>query len=155
PEGLSLTRAGERILALVEDMESRALAAERAITREDIRLDGLVRITTVDIFAAWFVAPALVVLQEKHPHISVEVLTAPRLLNLARREADIAIRTGEFEQRDIVARKVAIMAWGLYASESYLARNGQPDWSRGAPGHYVITVEEDRANRPSAVWLRR
>jgi DNA-binding transcriptional LysR family regulator len=155
PDGFTLTRAGQRILASVQEMEAQALAAERAITGQDIRLDGLVRITTADIFAAWFVTPALVALQEKHPSISVELLTAPRVVSLARREADIAIRTGPFEQNDIIARRVACMAWGLYASEAYLAKHGEPDWATGAAGHYVIAMQEDRAGRPEAIWLRK
>jgi DNA-binding transcriptional LysR family regulator len=154
-EGFGLTQAGERILALVEEMEAQALAAERAITGQDARLNGLVRITTADIFAAWFIAPALVPLQELHPNIAIELLTPPRALSLARREADIAIRIGEFEQRDIIVKRVAHMAWGLYASERYLARHGEPDWSTGAAGHFVVASQQDRADRPEAIWLRK
>jgi DNA-binding transcriptional LysR family regulator len=157
PDGFALTRAGERIFTRVQEMEAQALAAERAITGADIRLDGLVRITTADIFAAWFVPPALVALQKKHPNISVELLTPapPRVLSLARREADIAIRASEFEQSDIIARRVGHMAWGLFASQGYLAKHGEPDWSTGAADHYVIAFQEDRADRPESIWLRK
>jgi DNA-binding transcriptional LysR family regulator len=154
PAGFVLTPAGERILAHVEGMEAEALAAERTISGADVRLEGLVRITTVETFGARIVTPALVPLHETHPNISIELITDTRPFSLARREADIAIRLAPFEQHDAIVQRVADMAFGLYAARAYVDRNGAPDWAEGGAGHHVIALQDDLANIPEAQWLR-
>jgi DNA-binding transcriptional LysR family regulator len=154
PRGFVLTPAGERILADVETMEAHALAAERAISGEDSRLEGLVRITTVETFGARIVTPALVPLHAAHPNIAIELITDTRPLSLARREADIAIRLAPFEQHDAIVQRVADMAFGLYASRAYLAVHGTPGWSDGGAGHRLIALQDDLAGIPEAQWLR-
>ncbi|WP_336802066.1 LysR family transcriptional regulator [Kaistia sp. MMO-174] len=154
PAGFVLTSAGEAILPTVERMEAEALAIERTIGGEDIRLEGLVRITTVEAFGSEMIAPALAQLQERFPGIAVELITDNRALSLARREADIAIRLATFEQHRAVVQRVADMAFGLYASTRYLAERAMPDWADGAAGHRLITLQDDLANVPEALWLR-
>jgi DNA-binding transcriptional LysR family regulator len=154
PGGFVLTPSGEHILANVERMEAEALAAERAISGDDVRLEGLVRVTTVEAFGARIVTPALVLLRESHPSISIELIAENRSLSLARREADIAIRLAPFEQHEALVRRVADMAFGVYASESYLQKCGEPDWRRSAAGHHTISLQDDLAAVPEARWLR-
>ena len=153
PGGFVLTPAGEHILPRVERMEEEALSAERSIRGEDERLEGLVRITSVETFAARILTPALVRLADDHPEITLELITDTRSLSLARREADIAIRLAAFEQHEAVVRRIADMAFGLYASPDYLARHGAPDWAAGAAGHRLITVQDSLAGLPEAQWL--
>lgn len=154
PSGFILTAAGEHILAGVERMEAEALNVERTISGEDARLEGLVRITTVEAFGARIVTPALAQLQDSYPAIAIELITGVRSLSLARREADLAIRLAPFEQQEAIVRRVADMAFGLYASEAYLETHGSPDWSRGAPGHRLIALQDDLAGLPEALWLQ-
>ena len=84
PSGFILTPAGEQILAAVERMESEAHAIEGAIKGKDVRLEGVVRITTVEAFGAKIITPALAKLQASHPGIAVELITDDRSLSLAR-----------------------------------------------------------------------
>jgi DNA-binding transcriptional LysR family regulator len=154
PSGFVLTPAGERILASVERMEFEANSVERAVSGEDVRLEGLVRLTTVETFGARIVIPALSGLQASHPGIAVELITDTRSLSLARREADIAIRLAPFEQHDAVVSRIADMAFGLYAADDYLASHGDPDADAGA-GHRLINFQEDFSGLVEAAWLRR
>jgi DNA-binding transcriptional LysR family regulator len=87
----------------------------------------------------------------QHPGISVEIIADSRLLSLARREADIALRMTRFEGHEIVARRVGVAANGLYASPAYLERHGQPG-ADGA-GHAVIATLEDQNHLPESRWL--
>ena len=153
PEGFRLTPAGERILPRIERMEGEALSVERAISGEDERLEGLVRITSVDAFAARILAPGLARLGVAHPGIAVELITDIRSFSLARREADIAIRLAPFEQQEAVVRRVADMAFGLYASTDYVSAVGEPDWSLQGRGHRLISVQDSLASLPEAQWL--
>ncbi len=92
PRGYVTTPAGEAILGNVERIESEALAIERRITGQDVRLEGVVRLTTVEALAVRHVVPALAELARRHPGIVVELVTDDRNLSLTMREADIALR---------------------------------------------------------------
>jgi len=153
PTGFMLTPAGERVLANVERMEVEALAVERAISGEDERVEGEVRVTTVDSFAAQIITPMLRSLLDKQPNIQIEMITEDRSLSLSRREADVAIRLAEFEQHETVVRHVADLAFGLYANRSYLDRLGAPDWKDGAAGQRLVTLQQDLALMPEALRL--
>ncbi|WP_176695986.1 LysR family transcriptional regulator [Phenylobacterium immobile] len=156
PSGFALTPAGERILASVERMEFEANSVERTIGGEDVRLEGLVRVTTVETFGARIVVPALAGLQTSHPGIVVELITDTRSLSLARREADIAIRLAPFEQHAAVVSHIADMAFGLYAADAYLAAHGTPDLAvEGGAGHRLINFQDDLSGLAEATWIRR
>jgi DNA-binding transcriptional LysR family regulator len=154
PTGYVLTEAGEAVLANVERIEAEAQAVERLVAGKDIRLAGIVRLTTVDTLAVAILTPIIAAFRLSHPLVEVEIAASTRLFSLSRREADVALRPGPFTQGDIAVRKVGIMAFGLYASKSYLARHGEPDWSNGAAGHYLITTEHDLLDTAEMVWLR-
>jgi len=153
PTGFVLTAAGERVLANVERMEAEALSVERAITGEDARIAGEVRITTVETFGARVLTPLLKPLLDAQPDLCIELITDTRALSLSRREADVALRLANFEQHEAVVRRVGDMAFGLYASRSYIAAAGHPDLGSGAPGHRVVALQEDLALLPEASRL--
>lgn len=153
PRGFVLTAAGERVLGNVERMETEAFSIERAISGEDATISGEVRITTVETFGARVLVPLLKTLSDKQPALSVELITDTRALSLSRREADIALRLAQFEQHETVVRRVGEMGFGLYASHGYLALHGAPDFMQGAPGHTVVTLQDDLALLPEARQL--
>lgn len=153
PTGFVLTVVGHSVLANVERMEAEALAVERTITGQDARLEGEVRITTVETFGARVLVPLFAELRRKQPGLVIELITDTRALSLSRREADIAVRLAQFEQQDAVVRKIGEMAFGLFASTEYLESSGAPDFKAGAPGHAVIALQQDLALLPEARWL--
>jgi DNA-binding transcriptional LysR family regulator len=151
--GYRLTPAGAAILDHVVAMEEAALALERTIAGDDQRLHGLVRVTAVEAFGAHVLTPGLAALQAEHPGLTVELITDNRSLSLARREADIAVRLGRFEAHETVVRKIGEMAFGVYASPSYLQRHGTPDWSQRAAGHRTVRVQDDLLDTPDGRWF--
>jgi len=153
PSGFRLTPTGSSILGEVERMEEAALTLERTIAGEDCRLEGLVRVTTVDSLAAHILTGGLAALQVKHPGIVIEIITDNRSLSLARREADIAVRLGRFEAHETVVRKVGEMAFAPYAACRYLQLHGAPDWTARAGGHRIVRVQDDLLDTPDARWF--
>ena len=155
PTGFELTPLGEAVLGNAERMEAEAIAIERAVMGRDVALSGLVRITTVDTLAAYLIPPAVAALRCQHPDICVEVVADGRALSLSRREADIALRLTRFEGHELVARKIAVLHSGLYASPAYLDR--YPWLPASAPddgsAHHLITTLEDQAHLPESRWL--
>jgi DNA-binding transcriptional LysR family regulator len=153
PTGFRLTSTGAAILGEVERMEDAALSLERTISGEDQRLEGLVRVTTVDALAAHILTAGLKPLRDAHPGIVIEMITDNRSLSLARREADIAVRLGRFDAHETVVRKIGDMAFAVYASAAYLETHGRPDWVAGAPGHHIVRVQDDLLDTPDGRWF--
>ncbi len=153
PGGFVLTSSGERVVGNVERMEVEALAIECAITGQDAKLEGEVRITTVEAFGARVLVPLFAELRLRQPQLAIELITDTRALSLSRREADVALRLAEFEQHEAVVRRVGDMAFAVYGGQAYLETHGQPDFSEGAPGHCVVTLQDDLALLPEALWL--
>jgi len=153
PAGLTLTDAGRGIRSAVEEMEAAALAVERRASGEDARLEGVVRITLTEAFAVNVLLPRFMPFRERHPGIQVQFLTDYGALDLARREADIAVRLTRPQEDTLVARKVGEIAIAPYASEGYLERRGLPDPANGFAGHDVIGYVDAAAKWPEARWL--
>ncbi len=153
PGGYVLTPAGEAVLGNVERIEAEALAVERRITGRDIRLEGVVRLTTIEILAVELLTGAFAALQRAHPGIQLEVAADARSLSLARREADIAVRLARLSQNDLAVRRVGMLGFGLYASPAYLAAHGEPDFAAGAPGHGTILNPLEAMGMPEMAWF--
>jgi DNA-binding transcriptional LysR family regulator len=153
PTGPVLTDLGSAILDNAEQMEQASLAAERRIAGRDTGLHGAVRVTSLEWFGNHVLAPSIASFSERYQQIAVELVTDMRNFNLAKREADIAIRFDRFEQNDLIQRKVAGFGNGLYASTRYLDRHGVPDFGGKGAEHAVVTVHEGASHMPEARWL--
>lgn len=155
PSGYVLTPAGEHILSNVETMEAEALAAEQVVTGEDVRLAGTVRVTTVETLAVKVLAPTLTEFRHRYPNIVLEIDIDSRPLSLARREADIALRVGPFDQHDVLVRKVGEEHIGIFAAQSYLDEHGLPDFGTQCAGHIKIAAGPETTNMPVARWFEQ
>src|SRR5512132_2448223 len=109
------------LLESLDNMEELAQAVERRIAARDTGLRGTMTLTSLAWFGDDVLAPLLARFCARHPFVTVNLINDPRRFNLSRREADIAVRIGNFDQEDLVERKVAEVSYGLYASQSYLA----------------------------------
>jgi len=149
PEGLILTEAGESIRAAAEEMEEAALLVEQRALGADRKLAGIVRVATTEMLGQFVVLPAVRALHEIHPQIRVDLATGAQRLDLARREADVAIRYVRPESGDLVSRRVARVAEAAYASKGYLASHQRPTPGNGLAGHDVVMLESRtlRGNR--------
>jgi DNA-binding transcriptional LysR family regulator len=138
PDGFATTPAGQAILRECVAMESAALDLERIAAGRDSRVTGSARVTTTEALAWQIVAPAIAALRESHPELWVELITGVRSLDIARREADIAVRLARPSAPDLVCRKLGEVGFSLYASRRYLERAGVPERGRGLAGFNVI-----------------
>ncbi|MGQ0333207.1 LysR family transcriptional regulator [Halomonas elongata] len=145
--GLTLTDSGRQVLPTAENMERLAVSFERLSEGADERVAGEVRVTTTDALAVDFVVPAIERLRTTHPDIRVILSTTTRLLDLARREADVAVRTLRPEQPDLIVRQLGRWEVGLYATQGYLERHGEPHPDEGFAGHDIALYQEGVTGR--------
>jgi DNA-binding transcriptional LysR family regulator len=155
PEGLVATAAARALLLHAERMEAEALEAERLLSGADSRPTGTVRLTCGDGFATAILAPALPAFLAAHPGLEVEIQAEPRLLDLTRGEADVALRNVRPRERSLVARRLGMEHYGLFAAPSYLARRGTPRSARDLAGHDLILYDRLYDRLRSQTWLRQ
>lgn len=147
-DGLVLTNAGDTVLTLAETMEDSAMSIERRLTGNDQRLEGILRISSADWFAGYVLAPVLAELARRHPAVVPEVIASYRLLDLSRRDADVAFRIVPFSEPDIVQRRLMRISYGVYASaETVRALNDDPA-SAG-----VILMNTAQSHFPDVAWV--
>ncbi len=139
PDGLAATSAGQAILRQCEAMETSAFDIERLVAGHDSQYGGRIRLTTTEVLATHVIVPELAALRERYPQLQVEILTGIRLLDIARREAEIAVRPVRPTAPSLVCRKLGEFGFALYASRDYLARYGTPTRGRGLKGHFLMS----------------
>jgi len=139
--GYVLTAAGEDALVAAQAMEQVAVSFQRRAEKHDGRVSGEVRVTTTDAIAAHFVIPAIDALRSRCSALRVVLSTTTRLVDLGRRDADIAIRTARPENSDLIVRKLAKWDVGLYASRRYLDRHGLPQPGQAFEGHHLAIYQ--------------
>jgi DNA-binding transcriptional LysR family regulator len=76
-----------------------------------------------------------------------------RVLDLSKGEADLAIRGGEARQESLVGKRIADVPWAVYASRSYVARNGAPRTPSDVGDHGIIEFIGEIAGLAAARWL--
>ncbi|HEX2733179.1 MAG TPA: LysR family transcriptional regulator [Polyangiaceae bacterium] len=152
PDGLALTRAGQEILSLSEEIGARAEAIERRVAGEDTRVAGSVRLTASEAVST-YLAARLPTLNEQYPDLMVEILSGNRAYDLLRGEADLAVRVREVTEPDLLTRKLAEAGWSLYASGGYLARKGSIENLESLTGHEVVGYDDSLGAVPGALWL--
>lgn len=139
PDGFSLTAAGQAILAQCAAMEGAALDVERIAAGRDSLPAGTVRLTTTEALAHRVVAPVVATLRKAHPGLQVDLMVGVRTLDIARRDADVAVRFARPMASGLVCRKLGEIGFSLYASRRYLARCRAPQRGAGLAGYDLIT----------------
>jgi len=124
--GYRPTPAGQTLLDSAMKVEEAILAADRQLHGRDASLSGEITLTLPDILAYFFLMPELVAFAERYPEIELKMLISYDIFDLARREADIALRV-YFNERlppdDLIGRKLETVWSCYYASETYLANH--------------------------------
>jgi DNA-binding transcriptional LysR family regulator len=137
----------ERIEVEVRDLQSAIAAARRALT-------GTVRLTTNEMLADRIVAPWLQSFQKLHPGVRIELVADDRRLNLARGEADIALRASSRpEGAGIVVRRMPGLAWAVYCSRTYGDEHGMPTSREDIRNHAVVGMDGRLAKLPGPRWI--
>ncbi|MDO9412006.1 MAG: LysR substrate-binding domain-containing protein [Pseudolabrys sp.] len=153
--GYRATDSGQRLLEAAERMETEALALDRDLTGRDTRLTGTVRVTASETLAFGVLSGEIARFRAQHPGIQVELMVDNRMLDLSRREADVAFRAARPAEGDLFGRKIADVAWRFYAAPRYLAAHGTP---RGLPDldkHQIILWGEASQPTKAAAWLSK
>jgi DNA-binding transcriptional LysR family regulator len=147
-DGYAVTADGKAVLDEARVMDDAAVSVLHRLDA-GTQLSGLVRVTAGRVLAERFLIDRLREFHKRYPAIDLEVTGGSRIVSLARREADIALHYGSPEDSELIARRVAKIAFGLYVSPAYR------DKMNAGVTPAFIGFDEDSDFVPEAAWLAR
>lgn len=156
PTGYRLTPFGQLLLPHAQRVEAGVLALEQAVRSSARELTGVVRVTCPEpIVYRLSKSQLLERFRSRHPRLQVEFLMSDRYLDLGKGEADVALRSGDTTDGQLVGRKVGDSLWAVYGSHAYLERHGRPAGVEALAQHALVGFDDSLSTHRAAVWLRQ
>lgn len=153
--GYRLTEFGEEMLPHAERVEHAVLTFEQqkaAIEREVV---GVIRITCPEPIMYRITQSAILDrFHARHPGLRVEFVMSDKYLDIAKGDADVALRSGDTDDDALVGRKIADSFWAVYASPKYADLHGKPEGIGELNNHKLIGFDDAMAGHRAAKWLR-
>ena len=151
--GYRPTESGRRLLEAAERMETEAIALDRELTGRDTRLTGQLRVTCSETLAYSILIGEMARFRQAYPGITIDLIVDNKVIDLSRREADVALRATRPSQGDLFGRKLNDIQWGLYASANYLKDRAAPKRMADLERHALIGWSETSPPTKAAAWL--
>ncbi len=121
------TLAGEEMARAGAQMQEAANAALLKVSGRDLRLSGVVRLTTTESIAHCLLGPILLACRQRYPEIRLQVAISNDIANLSKRDADIAIRPAQKPPEYLIGKRISTLAFAVYAAAGHaLATSAWP-----------------------------
>ncbi|WP_146345121.1 LysR family transcriptional regulator [Falsiphaeobacter marinintestinus] len=120
PQGYALSTAGERLMTHGEQAEQAMRAAQEAMAGPSETLSGQIRIGAPDGCANYLLPQVCADIGEANPDLDIQIVALPRVVNLSRREADIAITVSPPSAGQLLVQKITDYKLSLVGSRRYL-----------------------------------
>ena len=151
--GLILTEQGESLNQTVREVFAKLAMTEALLTESRDKAAGKLKVTTTVGFGSNWLAPRLTAFLEAHQDVTVSLLLDDGDLDLAMREADVAIRMHPPKQPDLIQRHLFEIEWHICASPEYLARAGTPATIEDLDRHKLVLFGDYHPPVPDINWL--
>jgi DNA-binding transcriptional LysR family regulator len=152
--GLILTEQGELLYRTAHDVFMKLEAARTKLTDSRERPHGDLKVTTTVGIGINWLTPRLGEFIDLYPDIRITLITTDEELDLAMREADVAIRLRQPTQPDLIQRKLFTVHFHAYASPEYLKRFGTPRTVDDLDKHRILMLSGTIPNYlQSTTWL--
>lgn len=138
PQGYALTEAGARFLTHAEEAEQAFSLAREAVHGRSEGLSGQIRIGAPDGCANFLLPQVCARIVDQNPDLEVQIVALPRVVNLSRREADMAIAVSAPTAGRLVVQKLTDYRLHLAASDQYLAQNAPITGIDDLRGHRIV-----------------
>lgn len=149
--GYQPTAAGADMVSLATLMGDTIAEFERRVGQDEVKLSGLVRVTTVNSIGAFVLPGIFLALRAEHPDLQVDLNLTEATLDLCQGEADIALRfTKDLPAEPLTGRRIARTLWAVYAVEALLTSTGEL-----APGCPWVCPADTFGPLEARRWLER
>lgn len=123
PDGLVVTALGDQLLPTATEVEEMLAEAERQVSGRDSELRGRIKLSLPAV-PVTHIAEAVAAFGIQYPRIELDISVSDHPVDLARREADIAVRgipKNKRPPRDIVGIKLGRVSLGYYVHKELLS----------------------------------
>lgn len=124
PKGYALTDAGTRLLSHAEQAEQSVSLGLDDLVGDTGGLSGQVRIGATDGCASYILPQVCAAISREHPDLELQIVALPRVINLSKREADLAITVSPAQAGRVRIEKITDYHLHLAASKDYLSQHG-------------------------------
>jgi DNA-binding transcriptional LysR family regulator len=138
PQGYALTDDGARMLDHAVRAEQAVTAALEEVGSEPGRLTGQIRIGAPDGCANYLLPQVLAAICDENPGLEVQIIALPRVFNLSKREADMAIAVSRPSAGRLTVQKLTDYRLHLAGHRDYLARHPPIHRRDDLQGHRII-----------------
>ncbi|HCS25853.1 MAG TPA: hypothetical protein DIW43_00260 [Spongiibacteraceae bacterium] len=150
-----LTDTGEQLYARIRQVANVMDDVERHVAGRDSLLEGSIRLTCPDTFLDWMVPGLIAEFSRQYPQVTIELRADQEHLDLARREADIALRATNNPPEYLIGKRLGQMGWRFYGQPQFLETlagvSQLPD--NGVSAMPVIAPEGKLLQIPACQWL--
>lgn len=154
PQGYTLTGAGERLLRHGEDVELAMRAGVEALSGSEDTLSGQIRIGAPDGCAYYVLSPICSPISQANPDLDIQIVALPRVVNLNRREADMAITVSPPTAGQYHVEKITDYKLFMAGSRHYLDRNPPIETIQDLKHHRMIGYIPDMIYDAELDYLR-
>ena len=153
--GYRLTDLGAAVLPQAQAARDAIDAFAQAVREAARAQGGIVRVTCPEPIAFKLTKSGLLDrFHAANPGLKVEFVLSDKYVDLAKGEADVALRSGDTDDDILVGRKIAESLWAIYASRDYVAQHGAPASVAELGSHPLIGFEETMTRHRAVTWLR-
>ncbi|KAF1033670.1 MAG: HTH-type transcriptional regulator DmlR [Pseudomonas sp.] len=136
---LSLTAAGSETLPRCRQMLELSHDMQAAVSEPDEAPRGLLRLSVSTSFGQSQLAQAMAEYVKRYPLVSIDLQMLDRTVNLVDERIDLAIRTSNDLDPNLIARKLTVCRSVICASPAYLQEHTQPHKVEDLSRHNCLT----------------
>ncbi len=151
--GLILSEQGDLLVKTVQDVFAKLNSVEDMLTETKDNPQGRLRVTTTVAFGSVWLTSRLKDFIHAYPKIEVSLRLDERDLDLAMRQADVAIRFHEPKEPDLIQRHLGSLKVMLFAAPEYLAARGTPKTFEDLAQHDVVIYGDGVQPFVSVNWI--
>lgn len=137
---IELTEAGQVYFERCKRIVDEARLAHEQLGEMLAQPSGVLRASLPVDFAVTYLAPLIAEFAGLYPGLTFDFDLTPRRVDLVSEPFDVAIRMGESESSQLIARKLASLTPYLYASPGYLERSGEPKKPADLERHECLSM---------------
>ncbi|MFX0540559.1 LysR family transcriptional regulator [Roseovarius sp. S4756] len=143
PQGYALTGEGQRLMGHAARAEQEMTAAFEDLSGQGAQLSGQIRLGSPDGSANFLLPQVCAQIVEENPDLEVQIVALPRVFNLSRREADMAIAVSAPLAGRLSVQKVTDYRLSLVASRDYLRDSAPINSVEDLRHHRIVGYIQD------------
>jgi len=148
--GFHVTSAGEEVVAIAGEIDERVNSLNLKLAGAEIKPKGIVRITTTDSIVP-ILNKFLAEFKIQYPEIILELIVSSSILNLSRRDADLAIRPTNDPPETLIGSRLGEITYSIYGARELV---GKLD-SQTVNNHKWIGFDDSLLHLRPSQWMSK